>query len=39
MPDVQFQFDGHPEAMRTYLAEPGAVAPAGAQAPPPVPPH
>jgi len=39
MPDVQFQFDGHPEAMRTYLAEPGAVAPVGAQAPPPVPPH
>jgi hypothetical protein len=28
MPNVQFQLDGHPETMRTYLVEPGAIAPA-----------
>jgi len=27
MPELQFQFDGRPETMRTYLAEPGAIAP------------
>ena len=27
MPELQFQFDGRPDTMRTYLAEPGAVAP------------
>ena len=42
MPDVQFQLDGRPETMRTYLVEPGAVSPATpAQAaggpPPPTP--
>ena len=43
MPEMQFQFDGRPETMRTYLAEPGAIAPgqpAPAQpaTPPPPPP-
>jgi hypothetical protein len=37
MPDVQLQFDGHPQMMQTYLVEPGAVAPPGVgQAPSPV---
>ena len=27
MPNVQFQIEGHPETMRTYLVEPGAIAP------------
>ena len=45
MPDVQFQYDGRPQMMQTYLVEPGAVAPNSVgQAPPPVappppPPH
>jgi len=38
MPAVEFQYDGRPQVMQTYLVEPGAVAPAGGgQAPPPVP--
>jgi len=36
MPEMQFQFDGRPETMRTYLAEPGAIAPGVGQAPSPV---
>jgi hypothetical protein len=28
MPSLQFQYDGRPQAMRTYIVEPGAVAPA-----------
>jgi hypothetical protein len=28
MPDLQFQYDGHPQTMRTFVLEPGAVAPA-----------
>ena len=27
MPDLQFQYDGRPQAMRTLIVEPGAVAP------------
>lgn len=27
MPDLQFQFDGHPQTMRTFIVEPGAVTP------------
>ena len=27
MPDIQYQFDGHPQTMRTFIVEPGAVAP------------
>jgi hypothetical protein len=27
MPDLPFQYDGHPQTMRTYVMEPGAVAP------------
>ena len=27
MPDLSFQYDGHPQTMRTYIVEPGAVAP------------
>jgi hypothetical protein len=38
MPDVQFQYDGNPQKMRTYLVEPGAIAPGQtAPAPPPTP--
>ncbi|HSP32756.1 MAG TPA: zinc ribbon domain-containing protein [Thermoanaerobaculia bacterium] len=41
MPDLNFQYDGNAQAMRTFVVEPGAVAPApttsGGQAPPPVP--
>jgi len=36
MPELQFQYDGHPQAMRTYIVEPGATppsAPAAAPAP------
>ncbi|MFP5245824.1 MAG: hypothetical protein ACLGH0_03945 [Thermoanaerobaculia bacterium] len=33
MPELNFQYDGKPQAMRTYVVEPGAVAPA----PPPQP--
>ena len=38
MPDMQFQYDGHPQTMRTYVVEPGAVPPpevAAAQQPAP----
>jgi hypothetical protein len=28
MPDLNFQYDGRPQAMRTYIVEQGAVAPA-----------
>jgi hypothetical protein len=35
MPEMQFQYDGHPQAMRTYIVEPGATPP---PAPAPVPP-
>ena len=31
VPDLDFQYDGRPQAMRTYIVEPGAVAPAPAQ--------
>jgi hypothetical protein len=27
MPEMQFQFDGHPQTMRTFVTEPGAVTP------------
>lgn len=27
MPDLQYQFDGHPQTMRTFIVEPGAVTP------------
>ncbi len=27
MPELQFQYDGHPQTMRTYIVEPGAVPP------------
>jgi len=27
MPDLEFQYDGHPQTMRTFIVEPGAVAP------------
>ena len=30
IPDLDFQYDGRPEAMRTYIVEKGAVAPAPA---------
>jgi hypothetical protein len=30
MPPMQFQFDGRPQTMRTFIVEPGAVAPAQA---------
>lgn len=33
MPDLQFQYEGRPQAMRTYIVEKGAIAPA----PPPPP--
>jgi hypothetical protein len=32
MPEMVYQYDGHPQTMRTYVLEPGAVAPAS-QAP------
>jgi hypothetical protein len=37
MPDMKFQYDGNPKSLRSYVVEPGAVAPAttsGAQPPP-----
>ncbi len=40
IPDLDFQYDGRPQVMRTYIAERGAVAPAPpapAQAQPPAP--
>ena len=27
LPNMQFQFDGHPQSMRTFVVEPGAVTP------------
>lgn len=49
MPAVEFQLDGHPETLRTFLVEPGAVAPGqtapaapatpASAAPQPPPPH
>lgn len=30
MPELQYQFDGHPQTMRTFIVEPGAVPPPGA---------
>jgi hypothetical protein len=35
MPELKFQYDGNPQTMRSFIIEPGAVAPA---APPAVPP-
>src|SRR5712691_7070840 len=35
MPDLQFQYDGRPENMRTFIVEPGAVAPPSGGQPPP----
>jgi hypothetical protein len=32
MPDLDFQYDGKPEAMRTFIVEPGAVIPPEVQA-------
>lgn len=32
LPELDFQYEGRPQTMRTFIAEPGAVAP---QAPPP----
>ena len=34
IPDLDFQYDGKPQTMRTYIAEKGAVAPAAPAAPP-----
>jgi hypothetical protein len=34
MPQLDFQYDGKPQAMRTYIVESGAVMPAGPVAPP-----
>lgn len=31
IPDLQFQYDGRPQTMRTLIVEPGAVAPAPTQ--------
>lgn len=27
MPELKFEYDGHPQTMRTFIVEPGAVAP------------
>jgi len=35
MPDLQFQYEGRPQAMRTYIVESGAVAPTPVAAAPP----
>src|SRR5437773_554241 len=35
MPELQFQYDGHPQTMRTFIVEPGAIAPTVAPAPSP----
>jgi hypothetical protein len=37
MPDLQFQYDGNPKAMRTYIVEPGATPPPAQPTPPPPP--
>jgi hypothetical protein len=31
MPDLKFQYDGHPQTMRSFIVEPGAVAPPNPQ--------
>ena len=31
MPELKFQYDGNPKTMRSYIVEPGAVAPPAAQ--------
>jgi hypothetical protein len=31
MPDLEFQYDGHPQTMHTFIVEPGAVQPPEAQ--------
>lgn len=38
LPDLEFQYDGHPQTMRTFIVEPGAVPPpqSGGQPPPAV---
>ena len=38
MPDLKFLYDGNPKTMRSYIVEPGAVAPATATQPQPQPP-
>jgi len=35
MPDLEFQYDGHPQTMRTFIVEPGAVAPPQSAGQPP----
>jgi len=37
MPDLQFQYDGNPKTMRTYVVEPGATPPPAQPAAPPPP--
>jgi hypothetical protein len=37
MPDLQFQYDGRAQAMRTYIVEPGAAPPPAQPAAPPPP--
>jgi hypothetical protein len=38
MPNLQFQYDGNPQTMRSFIVEPGAVTPAASPAvPPPAP--
>ena len=37
MPDMKFQYDGNPKTMRSYIVEPGAVAPATATTQPTTP--
>jgi len=34
LPDLKFQYDGRPQTMRTYIVEPGAVAPPAPATPP-----
>ena len=35
MPELHYQFNGNPQMMRTFVVEPGAVAPPGVNAAPP----
>ena len=35
LPDFDFQYEGRPQSMRTYIAEPGAIAPPAPQPPAP----
>ena len=40
MPPLEFQYDGHPQAMRTFIVEQGATPPPAPATPlPPAPPH